>query len=79
MIYGGGGEIRGGSSSPFGTIRTFKGKLALRWIPFLRLLARMSQMWLVGVLVNQRSALLPSARRQSSPSRASPMPRRSFT
>ena len=33
-----GGKTCGGSSLPSGTIRPMKGNLALRWIPFLRLL-----------------------------------------
>jgi len=33
---GGGGETRGGSSPPFGTISILKGNLASRQVPFFR-------------------------------------------
>ena len=44
--------------------------------PFFVEMVRVAKKWLVGKLVCERSALLPSARHQTSPPRASPMPRR---
>ena len=44
-IYG--GETRGGSSPPFGTIAMLKGNLALARFPFSAFMVRVAQIWFV--------------------------------